>query len=82
MGPAGTYRVTFTGVSSAEAYMRLAGYLDRLSVVRRVTPVRAEPGSVEFDLELSTGLPGFKRMVARDDVLVADAGDAPVYRVR
>lgn len=82
VGPAGTYRVTFTGVSSAEAYMRLAGYLDRLSVVRRVTPVRAVPGSVEFDLELSTGLPGFKRMVARDDVLVADAGDAPVYRVR
>lgn len=82
VGPAGTYRVTFTGVSSAEAYMRLAGYLDKLSIVGRVTPVRAVPGSVEFELELSVGLPGFKRMVARDDVLIAEEGEAPVYRVR
>lgn len=82
VGPAGTYRVTFTGIASADAYIRLAGYLDRLSVVGQVTPVRAAPDTVEFDLELSTGLPGFKRMVARDEVLVAEEGDAPVYRMR
>lgn len=82
VGPAGTYRVTFTGITSAEAYIRLAGYLEKLSGVGRIMPVRAVPGSVAFDLELSTGLPGFKRAVARDDVLVAEEGDEPVYRVR
>jgi hypothetical protein len=82
VGPAGTYRVTFNGISSADTYIRLAGYLDKLSGVGRITPVRAVPGSVTFDLELSTGLPGFRRTVARDDVLVAEEGDEPVYRVR
>ena len=41
--------------------------------------------SIDSPAELrrrSVGLPGFKRMVARDDVLIAEEGEAPVYRVR
>ncbi|GAB3377740.1 DUF2066 domain-containing protein [Lysobacter fragariae] len=82
VGPAGSYAVTFTGVDSSDDYMRLAGYLDKLSIVRRITPNRATPEGVTFTLELVSGLSGFRRMADRDGVLAADEGDAPVYRLR
>ena len=80
-GPAGTYRVTFTGINSSEDFMRLSGYLQGVAVVRRITPVRATPESLEVDLELSTGLSGFRRLLdAR--VLQDEEGDPPVFRLR
>lgn len=70
-GPPGTYRVVFTGVRSADDYIRLAGYLQGLAVIRKITPVRTTPESLEFDLELLSGLPGLKRMVDAGSTLVA-----------
>lgn len=81
-GPAGSYAVTFTGINSSDDYMRLAGYLDKLSIVRRVTPQRATPDSVTFELDLVSGLSGLRRMADRDAVIVPTDGDAPVYRLR
>ncbi|HEY0662179.1 MAG TPA: DUF2066 domain-containing protein [Lysobacter sp.] len=81
-GPAGSYSVAFTGVDSSDDYIRLAGYLDNMAVVRRITPQRATPESVIFSLELATGLSGFRRLVERGDVLVAGEGETPVYRLR
>lgn len=69
-GPAGTYRVAFTGLHSADDYVRLSGYLQGLAVVRGMTPVRATPQRLEFDLELLSGLSGFKLMVNAGNVLV------------
>ena len=68
-GQPGSYRVTFTGIDSSDDFIRLAGYLQKLAVVRRITPVRATPTGLEYDLELVSGLPGFNRMLARDDVV-------------
>ncbi|HEU0307043.1 MAG TPA: DUF2066 domain-containing protein, partial [Lysobacter sp.] len=81
-GPPGSYAVTFTGINSSDDYMRLAGYLDNLAIVRRITPQRAAPDSVTFSLDLASGLSGFKRMADRDGVIVADEGDTPIYRLR
>jgi uncharacterized protein len=88
-GLPGTYPVLFTGIDSADDYIRLSGYLQKLAVVRKVTPVRATPQGVQFDLELISGLPGFKRLVAGDDVLLSieggplsTEGEPPVYRMR
>jgi hypothetical protein len=81
-GPAGTYAVTFTGINGSDDYMRLAGYLDKLAVVRKITPQRATPEGVTLALELPTGMSGFRRMAERDDVIVPAEGDAPVYRLR
>ncbi|MGO4261268.1 DUF2066 domain-containing protein [Lysobacter sp. TAB13] len=83
-GPPGTYRVVFTGVRSADDYIRLAGYLQGLAVIRKITPVRTTPESLEFDLELLSGLPGLKRMVDAGSTLVAlDGleGQPPVYQL-
>jgi len=69
-GPPGVYRVAFTGLDGADDYVRLSGYLQQLAVVRGITPLRATPEKMEFDLDLVSGLAGFERMVAGDDVLV------------
>jgi uncharacterized protein len=81
-GPAGAYAVTFTGIHSSEDYMRLAGYLEKLAIVRKITPQRATPESVTFSLDLVTGLSGFRRMADRDGVVAADEGETPIYRLR
>lgn len=80
LGPAGRYRVTFTGVSSSDDFIRLSGYLQKLSVVRRITPVQATPDSIQYELELVSGLAGFKRAVSADGVL--DGADDSTYRLR
>jgi hypothetical protein len=80
IGTAGTYRVTFTGVDSGEDFMRLAGYLEGMPVVRRVIPVRATPEGLEVDLDLTTGLTGFRRLVD-GNVLEDQEGDPPVFRL-
>src|SRR3546814_14169451 len=80
-GPPGKYRVTFTGINSGADYVRLSALLQGMSVVRGITPLRATPQGLEVDLELLTGLPGFRRMVDEDVLLEVGApgGDgAPV----
>ncbi|WP_091798566.1 DUF2066 domain-containing protein [Lysobacter sp. yr284] len=83
-GAPGTYRVVFTGVRSADDYIRLAGYLQGLAVVRKIVPIRATPESVEFDLDLLSGLPGFKRMTDAGGTLVGLEGlegQPPVFQL-
>lgn len=83
-GPPGDYRVTFTGIGGSSDFIRLSGYLQGLSVVRRITPVRATPEGLELELELLTGLQGFRRladerMLVETDMLL-DTG-TPIYRL-
>ncbi|GAB3103897.1 DUF2066 domain-containing protein [Lysobacter terrae] len=81
--PPGVYAVTFTGIDSSDDYMRLAGYLDKLGIVGKITPQRATGEGVTFALELTSGLAGFKRMTERDEVIAPVVeGDASVYRLR
>lgn len=75
-GPAGSYAVTFRGLDSSEKYMRLSGYLQGLSVVRGIKPLRATADEMVLELELLTGLPGLQRMAGEGDVLVAASGEA------
>ncbi len=71
-GPAGKYRVVFTGIDSTDDFIRLSGMLQGISVVRGITPVRATPEGYEVDLDLLTGLAGFRRMV--DDGVLREVG--------
>src|SRR3546814_8894757 len=72
-GPPGKYRVTFTGINNGADYVRLSALLQGMSVVRGITPLRATPQGLEVDLELLTGLPGFRRMVDEDVLLAVGA---------
>lgn len=81
VGPAGTYRVAFTGVDSAEDFIRLSAYLQKLPVVRKITPATATPTAIEYDLELVTGIAGLKRM-ADENVLSGGDGEPATFQLR
>ena len=86
-GPAGVYRLRILGIRGADDYLRLAGYLDGIAIVKRIAPVAASPEALELDLDLATGLAGFNRYIARGDLLVpiagdpADAGGPAIFRL-
>lgn len=69
--PAGNFRVTFSGIHTADDYLRLSGWLQQVPVVTDITPIAARDDAVEFELALGTGLSGFARMAARSDVVEA-----------
>ena len=86
--------VRVTGIGDGNAYMRLMSYLDGVTVVKGVRLVRASPGAVDLELNLSTGVAGFGRMVGRggvlrpatadkseDDASGVPAHQAPVFRM-
>lgn len=74
-GPPGIYRVRILGIHDAGDYLRLAGYLDDVAIVKRVAPVAASPEALELDLELVSGIANFAKYVDRGSVLapVSDA---------
>ncbi|MDE2407047.1 MAG: DUF2066 domain-containing protein [Xanthomonadaceae bacterium] len=78
-GSPGLYRVRILGVRTADDYLRLAGYLGSMSIVRRVVPVTASRDVLELDLELATGIGNFSKYANRGTVLSqtnAEDGDA------
>ena len=77
-GPAGAYRVRFTGIDSADDYIRLMGHLQDISVVRKVRPISAGADGLVLELDLISGLPGFRKMIASRGMLVGSetAADA------
>jgi hypothetical protein len=81
-GPAGTYRLIFTGIDSTDAYLRLSAALQGISVVRKITPVRASGDTLELDVDLLSGISGFKRLLGNDSPFVGGEGDPPVYRLK
>ena len=81
-GPAGTYRVLFTGVRSTDDYLRLTGHLQKMAVVRRITPVRASGDTLELDLELVSGLAGFRRTMGDEAPFTGGEGEPPAYQMR
>lgn len=74
IGEPGRYTVAFTGLRSAQDYMRLVAWLRDASVVRDARPVRASTERMEFELDLATGLPGLRRVI--DEALLVEDGSA------
>lgn len=68
-GPAGVYRVSVTGIGSADDYLRLSSVLQNTSVVRRIVPVQASGDRLELDLDLLSGISGLNRMLGSDGPL-------------
>lgn len=84
-GTPGVQRILFTGIDSSEDFIRLSAYLQSISVVRHITPVRATPEGLEVDLDLMTGMPGFRRLIDADVLVEAEGGIevvTPVFRLR
>lgn len=84
VGSPGSYTVSFAGIDNGDDYIRLSALLQKVSVVRAFRPVRAAPGMLDVQLDLTTGLAGFRRLAG--DALVPDDtaadGAPPVFRLR
>ena len=64
-------RVLVTGIYSANDFVRLSAWLQSTSVVRGIRPLRATPNSLELELDLLTGLEGFRRVL--DESLLVES---------
>ena len=69
--PPGNFRVAFSGIDSADDYLRLSAWLQSLPVVNDITPLGARGDALEVELALNTGLSGLARMAGRSDVVEA-----------
>lgn len=75
-------RIVFTGLRSGSDYLRLSAALQRMSVVRAIRPLHASPDRLEVELDLLTGMSGFRRMVDEAVLLEVEGTDElapPVY---
>ncbi len=84
-GTPSTQAVLFTGINSSHDYIRLSAQLQRMSVVRAFRPLRTTPTGLEIELDLLTGLPGFRRMADNTVLVEADGnleGITPVFHLR
>ena len=78
-------RIVFTGLRNGDDYLRLSAALQRMSVVRAIRPLRASGDRLEVELDLLTGMAGFRRMVDGGLLLEVESGDefaTPVYQLR
>jgi hypothetical protein len=74
VGAPGSYRVLITGIDSADDYIRLMSHFQEISVVRKVRPIRADANGLLLELDLISGLPGFRKMIDGRGVLVPAGG--------
>lgn len=84
-GAPATQAIVFSGINSSADYIRLSAQLQRMSVVRGIRPVRATPIGLEIQLDLLTGLTGFRRMADENVLIEADGnieGVTPVFHLR
>jgi hypothetical protein len=84
VGSPGSYTVGFAGIDNADDYIRLSALLQKVAVVRAFQPLRAAPGTLDVQLDLSTGIAGFRRL-AGDDLVPDETvveGAPPVFRLR
>src|SRR5690606_35948437 len=85
VGEPAVERVVVTGINSSNDYVRLAAWLQSTSVVRGIKPLRATPNSVELELDLLTGLPGFRRVLDGSVLVESEAnieGLPPEFHLR
>ena len=81
-GNPGRYMVSIDGIDSSDDYIRLSALLQKVAVVRGFRPVHAAPGTLDVELDLSTGLAGFRRL-AGDALVAVDTADGapPVFHL-
>jgi len=76
-------RVAFTGIETSADYGKLSALLQKMAVVRSFRPLLAQPGRLEVELELISGLTGFQRMLGETGlVAVNPTGGVPTFELR
>lgn len=85
VGEPAVERVLVTGIHSSSDFVRLSAWLQSATVVRGMRPVRATPNSLELELDLLTGLEGFRRAIEGSVLVESSAnveGLTPEFHLR
>ncbi|HEY2346932.1 MAG TPA: DUF2066 domain-containing protein [Xanthomonadaceae bacterium] len=75
-GPAGSFTIEIDGVHGSEDYVRAMGYLEGIGIVRKIVLLGAHDDRLRMQLELGTGMEGFRSVIAVGQVLQPDADPA------
>ena len=82
-GPAGTFAIEIDGVRTGDDYVRAMGYLEGIGIVRKIVLLGATGDRLRMQLDLSTGIEGFRNVIGVGQVLELETeGDAPVFRLK
>ena len=82
-GPAGVSTVEISGLRSGDDYVRVMGYLQGMGVVRHIVLLGASEDRLRMQLDLGTGIEGFRSLVSAGRVLQADVdAGTPTFRLR
>lgn len=76
-GAPGVHRVIVHGVNTADDWLRVSASLQAHPMLKSLRPVRASGDRIELDLDLSTGLAGFNRLLGADAALAPMAMPHP-----
>lgn len=81
-GPAGTFTIAIDGLHNGEDYVRAMGYLQGIGIVRKIVLLGASDARLRMQLDLSTGIEGFRNVLAAGQVLDLEIdGASPVFRL-
>jgi hypothetical protein len=81
--PAGVFTIEVAGLHSGDDYVRMMGYLQSMGVVRHIVLLGASDDHLRMQLDLASGIEGFRGLVAAGRVLQADADSStPVFRLK
>ncbi|HTA65672.1 MAG TPA: DUF2066 domain-containing protein [Xanthomonadaceae bacterium] len=75
-GPSGTFTVEIDGLHGSEDYVRAMGYLEGIGIVRKIVLLSAKDDRLRMQLDLSTGMEGFRSVIAVGQVLEPDVDPA------
>lgn len=82
-GPAGTFTIEIDGLRTGDDYIRAMGYMQAIGVVRKIVLLGANDDRLRMQLDLSTGILGFRNVVTVGQVLEFETDGAnPVFRLR
>ncbi len=82
-GPAGTFTIEIDGLRTGDDYVRAMGCLENIGIVRKIVLLGATDDRLRMQLELSTGIEGFRNVIATGQVLELETdGASPVFRLR
>jgi hypothetical protein len=84
-GPSGSFTIEIDGLRTGDDYVRAMGYLESLGIVRKIVLIDAVDDRLRMQLDMATGMEGFRSVVAVGQVLELEADSAsgsPVFRLR
>jgi hypothetical protein len=82
-GPAGSFAIEIDGIRSGDDYIRAMGYLEGIGIVHKIVLLGTSGDHLRMQLDLTTGMEGFRNVISVGQVLEADTdATSTVFHLR